>query len=148
MQNIEQTLELLGGLKVLPKRYQKKGLTDMDVITLVEDGLPASSVRAFAQVTKFTVREVCSSFLPISVTTYNRKKASDHLGLDTSSRLVQAAELYMLGGATFGGISEFKEWMREESDYFKCKPMTLTRSSQGMRLVMDELVRIQHGIFA
>lgn len=64
-----------------------------------------------------------------------------------AERVKLAEELVERGTRTFGDRSIFMAWLGDESPGLGGKrPMDLIRSITGMRLVMDELLAIEHGM--
>lgn len=64
-----------------------------------------------------------------------------------AERVKLAEELVERGTRTFGDRDVFMAWLGDESPGLGGKrPMDLIRSITGMRLVMDELLAIEHGM--
>lgn len=64
-----------------------------------------------------------------------------------AERVKLAEELVERGTRTFGDRDVFMAWLGDESPGLGGKrPMELIRSITGMRLVMDELLAIEHGM--
>lgn len=65
-----------------------------------------------------------------------------------AERVKLAEELMKRGTAAFGDREVFMAWLKDESPGLSGKrPVDLIRSITGMRLVMDELLAIEHGLF-
>ena len=66
-----------------------------------------------------------------------------------SERMVEMAKLYSKGEEVFGTIDNFKEWMNTTLlPLGNKKPKEFLDTSLGINMLMNELGRIQHGIFA
>jgi putative toxin-antitoxin system antitoxin component (TIGR02293 family) len=64
-----------------------------------------------------------------------------------AERIVLAEELMHRGMDAFGAREVFMAWLSDESPGLGGKrPIDLVRSITGMRLVMDELLAIEHGL--
>jgi putative toxin-antitoxin system antitoxin component (TIGR02293 family) len=66
-----------------------------------------------------------------------------------SEKIVEIAMLFKLGEEVFGSRAKFNAWLQTESlPLNKVKPVALIDNSFGIRLVKDELMRIEQGILA
>jgi putative toxin-antitoxin system antitoxin component (TIGR02293 family) len=92
----------------------------------------------------FSLKEV-ASFLSLTVPTYPDE---DLLDYPTSERVIKTAELYQKGFEVFGE-GKFKIWMDTPSKALGGKkPLQLLHTTKGVEYLLDEVVRIEHGIFA
>jgi len=59
------------------------------------------------------------------------------------------AKLYSRGEEVFGNMEKFREWMNTVLLPFgNKKPKEFLDTSLGIRMILDELGRIEHGILA
>lgn len=91
-----------------------------------------------------------SSFLHLSERTIQRykkeKKAFDPI---YSEKILQIELLYKKGAEVFGDEEKFQTWMDSKIIALgNIKPKELLDTSFGINMLNDELVRIEHGIFA
>jgi putative toxin-antitoxin system antitoxin component (TIGR02293 family) len=66
-----------------------------------------------------------------------------------SEKLIEIAEVVALGNIVFHDSDKFNTWLSTENlALARQKPQDLISDSYGKQLVIDELNRIEHGIFA
>ncbi len=85
----------------------------------------------------------------ITERTFQRYDDNDVIRAEFSEKAIELARLYDRGEEVFGSIDKFKMWMRTPSIIFKGNtPLSLLDTSFGFDMVLTELGRIEHGIFA
>ena len=75
-------------------------------------------------------------------------KEGKHLNTGLSEHILELFELYEKGMDTFGSLEEFRNWLPHYNSGIERKPIDLLDTITGIRVVMDELTRIDHGILA
>ena len=66
-----------------------------------------------------------------------------------AERLLRLGDLYMEGIGIFGNQSRFLKWLNSEVIALDATtPRSWLDTQQGIDLISDEMVRIQHGVFA
>lgn len=66
-----------------------------------------------------------------------------------SEKIIELGEIFILGDEVFGDENKFRLWLQTTNFALgNKKPMELLRDSYGQKLVVNELHRIEHGIFA
>jgi len=82
--------------------------------------------------------------LPISIDTYKRKK---HFNAPVTEKVLEIEEVYRNGLDTFG--EGFYDWMDANNIALgHIKPKDLLSNSFGIRKLLTEIGRIEHGILA
>lgn len=77
------------------------------------------------------------------------KQESRRFGHLQSEKIIEMAEVTKAGLETFGDMEKFKLWLNTPNFALGgMKPIELIRDSYGKELVVGELTRINHGIFA
>ena len=100
------------------------------------------------EITDLTLTEM-ASIVHTSDRTLRRYTAGQKLSQDQSERMVEMAKLYGRGEEVFGSLENFREWMNTRLVPFgNKKPKEYLDTSIGIRMIQDELGRIEHGIFA
>lgn len=92
-----------------------------------------------------------AEFLNVSLKTLQRnRKASDfHFKPIHSEKIFELAEVSQLGLQVFDSPEQFRDWLNSPNlALANHLPKNLLQNSYGKELVMDELHRIDHGIFA
>ena len=96
----------------------------------------------------FTTTEI-AQIIHTSDRTLRRYTPGQKLDAEQSERVLELARLYCRGEVVFGTIEHFKKWMdREVMALGDQKPKTFLDTSLGIEMLMDELGRIEHGVFA
>ncbi|RZS92524.1 type II toxin-antitoxin system Xre/ParS family antitoxin [Aquimarina brevivitae] len=119
-----------------------------DFIELSRNGIDKKSLLHLAKTIGFELKEL-ALILHMSERTLQRYALSKNLGVEASAKVLQLAKLYAKGEAVFGDLPKFKKWM-EHPNYALAmkKPKELLDTTFGFQLLNEELVRIEHGIFA
>ena len=100
-------------------------------------------IRQIMRLSKLSVLELIS-ILPISIDTYKRKLAFNP---PVTEKILEIEEVYRKGLTAFG--DSFHQWMNTENIAFGgVTPKTLLSNSFGVRLLLNEIGRLEHGILA
>ncbi len=121
---------------------------DHDFIHLIKKGVPRKSLDYLMLTTGLNSNEL-ASIMHTSDRTLRRYKPSKLLNTEQSERVVELARLYSRGEEVFENMDSFKEWM--DSTVMAIgnkKPKELLDTSLGIEFLMDELGRIEQGVFA
>jgi len=91
-----------------------------------------------------------ANFLDISIKTLDRyKQAGKTFKTTQSEKIVGMIEVLERGKKVFGDTDIFKQWLYTHIPAMSnTRPIDLLSTSYGKDLVLDELTRIEHGIFA
>ena len=121
----------------------------MAFIQTVREGIGIRSFLNFTKNIPFSMQD-WSSFLHLSERTLNRyekeKKKFDPM---QSERILEIALLFRKGAAVFGSNEKFTTWLETESLALgKLTPKSLLDNSFGIRLIQDELTRLEYGVLA
>ena len=135
---------LLGGSKVLGHKIQ----TEMDLYELGKEGIPKKSLIDLCKNINMSVRSL-SVVLHVTERTLQRKKDPDLLNGMISEHIIQIAEVYSRGNEVFDSIEYFQIWINAVNKSLGSrKPIELLSSRYGAQMVLDELGRIEHGVFS
>ncbi len=119
-----------------------------DFISIIRSGIPKQAMMHLMEVADISLNEM-ASIIHTSDRTLRRYVAHQRLSQDQSERMVEIARLYSRGEEVFGSMNDFKNWMDTVLLPFgNKKPKAFLDTSLGIAMIMDELGRIQHGIFA
>jgi putative toxin-antitoxin system antitoxin component (TIGR02293 family) len=120
-----------------------------DLVNVVREGV------AFPYFTKLSNRlhfsfEEWAAYLHLSERTIQRyKKEEKTFDPIYSERIIQIELLYKRGADVFGDEARFNTWMDSNIIALgNIKPKELLDTSFGINALMDELGRIEHGVFA
>lgn len=133
---------LLSGVK--PARFS----TDFDLLKLTREGLPKKVLTSLAKKIAITLQEL-SDIMHISERTLQRYDDNAIIKTEYAEKAIELARLYSRGQEVFGSMDKFQRWMKTPGHVFRNEtPISLLDTSVGFDMVLRELGRIEHGIFA
>ena len=121
----------------------------MLLVELIRKGIPTSLFLTIKEMAPFSDEE-WSDFLDISLKSLQRyKKEPDYLFKSIhSEKILELAEVTALGLEVFDTPEDFQSWLNAASPALGGKmPLELLKDSYGQELVIQELHRIDQGIF-
>ncbi|MFW6363912.1 MAG: antitoxin Xre/MbcA/ParS toxin-binding domain-containing protein [Spirochaeta sp.] len=141
----EYTIErLLGGTEIIGRSIH----SEMDLYELGKTGIPKRSLLYLAGRINLSLR-VISRILHVTERTIQRKNDQDRLNEALSEHIIQIAEVYSRGSEVFDTTDDFQVWAETVNHALGNKtPIELLSSRYGAQMVLDELGRIEHGVFA
>lgn len=130
------------------KKEHKRQHDETFFIDMIRQGLPKKVMDHL--LTKLDISEdEMASILHVSKRTLQRRSSQESLNEEQSERLIELAKLYSKGEEVIGDLEKFKEWMNSKTTALGNKrPKDFLDTSIGINILLDELGRIQHGIFA
>ena len=135
---------LLGGKEVIGQTIH----TEMDLYELGKEGIPKRALLDLAHNTNMSLRTI-SHILHITERTLQRKRDSDLLNESISEHVIQIAEVYSRGNEVFDSVDDFQTWLNTANKALgNRKPVELMSSRYGAQMILDELGRIEHGVFS
>ena len=139
-------LQFLGGKSVFTDVSNIKG--KFDFINIIRKGLSRKSLDYLMKYTGISALEM-ADIIHTSDRTLRRYTSDTILNPEQSERALELARLYSRGEEVFGSLEVFKKWM--DSNVMALsnkKPKEFLDTSLGIELLMEELGRIEHGVFA
>lgn len=135
---------ILGGQEVLHKTITNR----LDLIELGGEGIPKTALTRLAEYLRLTIPQI-SRLLPVSERTIQRYSSRDHFSRTVSEHILQLAQVAARGVEVFQDRERFLAWMRQPSTALGSNtPLSLLSSRFGTDMVLDELGRIEHGVFS
>ena len=122
----------------------------MLIVIAIREGIPHSLFLSIEQSTPFTETD-WSQFLNISSKTLQRyKKDEEHVFKSIhSEKIIELAEVTAVGQDVFDSNEKFYSWLNTPNYALgNMKPVELLKDSYGKEMVLNELNRIDQGIFA
>lgn len=136
-----------GAVKIL-------GMGDVEIqsvlgmIKTVRAGIPMRAMRNLMAHANISIDEM-AGYTHTPRATLSRYHANKKLNIELSERTAEIANLYSKGENVFGDNERFKAWMSQPSlPLGNKRPKDYLDTSFGIQLLIDELTRIEHGIFA
>jgi len=124
-------------------------ITDFsDFISVIRKGVSKKAMDKLMEITGIAAKEM-ASIMRLSDRTLRRYNSQTLLNPEQSERVIELARLYSRGEQVFGNLESFKEWMNSTVMALgNKKPKEFLDTSLGINILMDELGKIEHGIFA
>jgi putative toxin-antitoxin system antitoxin component (TIGR02293 family) len=140
--------ETVARLLDIPKRPSSALNSNFAYIQLIKSGLKNRSVNSFIRHSSFTKKQV-SRIIHVSERTLQRNTPDKTMDLGVSERLIDLARLFHRGMEVFDEKEKFLLWLnRPNKSLDNQLPIELIETNMGMDLVMDELLKIEHGVFS
>ena len=142
---VKRSLALMGVANITPFNTVENVA---DFIVCIREGVPKKALDNLIEVTGITTLEM-ADIVRTSDRTLRRYSPKQKLNAEQSERVIELAKVYSRGEEVFGTLDAFKEWMNSTVMALgNKKPKEFLDTSMGIEMLMDELGRIEHGIFA
>jgi len=110
---------------------------------LAERDISKKYIKAILEISKLSLGELMA-IIPISIDTYKRKTAFNP---PVTEKILEIEEVYRTGLEAFG--EGFLDWMATENVALGgVIPKKLLSNSFGVRRLLDEIGRLEHGVLA
>ena len=138
--------------KVQPDEFTYSNFFEnkMLLIKIIRQGLPYSLFNKIKRVTPFT-EDDWAEYLHLSKKTLSRHRNDKNYFFKPihTEKIIELAEVTNFGKEVFDSTEQFYLWLNTPSYALgNFKPAELLKNSYGKEMVMGELNRIDHGIFA
>lgn len=144
MELIMSIMDILGGRKIFHKAIRNR----MDLIDLSNKGISRKALINLANYLEISTHQI-AQLLPVTERTIQRYTQEKHFNRVVSEHILQIAEVAAKGSKTFGDKEQFLIWINLSNEALNNKtPLSLLNSKFGADIVLDELGRIEHGIFS
>jgi len=141
---LSNVAEILGGEKVLGKRLESK----MDLVELGSRGVTKDAVSHLAKYLSLSWKQM-ANLLPVTERTLQRYTSERHLNPTVSEQVLQIAEVVVRGTEVFGDKNRFRVWLNQPNTALSDNaPLNLLGSRFGTEMVLDELGRLEHGVYS
>ena len=119
-----------------------------DYIELSRKGLSVKQLHDILDYINLSTKEL-AKIISLSERQINRYKDNDVLRTDISAQLIQIVELYTKGYELFEDTDKFQRWMNSEIQGLgNIKPISLLDTIFGIQMVINELGRLEHGVYS
>jgi len=120
----------------------------MDVIEMSKEGITKASLMEFVHFLNFSPEQF-ARMLPITLRTIQRYSNKQKFSPSVSEHIIQLVFLVGKGIEVFGSREKFMSWFNTPSKALGGKvPSDLVNLKTGAQMVMDELGRIEYGVYA
>ncbi len=135
---------ILGGKKTLHKNIKDR----MDLIDLINTGITKTALQNLASYLSFSMHQM-ATLLPVTERTIQRYTPQKHFNPIISEHILQIAEVAAKGSEVFKNKENFITWLNLPNKALANKtPLSLLNTKYGTDMVLDVLVRIEHGVFS
>jgi putative toxin-antitoxin system antitoxin component (TIGR02293 family) len=136
--------EVLGGVEVIHTKIQSR----MDLIELSNEGITKDALLRLVNYLNLSISQM-AKLIAITERTIQRYTLKKPFNRVVSEQILQIAEVAARGTNVFEDKEKFLSWIHQPSKALGDKtPMSLLSSRFGTEMVLDELGRIEHGIFS
>ncbi len=136
--------EILGGQKVLRKRIENP----LDLIELSNEGVTKDALSHLAKKLHLSMSQM-AELLPVAKRTIERKVPGEPFKAHIAERIILIAQVAVKGIKVFEDEENFRAWLNlPHTAFAKKTPIDLLASSFGAAMVLDELGRIEYGVFS
>jgi len=136
--------KVLGGQRVLHKKIQNR----LDLIELSNKGVTKGALSHLAKYLCFSMSQM-AELLPVTERTIQRYASNEHFNRVVSEQILQLAQVAAKGSEVFGNKNKLLSWINHPNTALANRtPMSLLSSRFGAEMVLDELGRIEHGVFS
>ena len=144
MHHLSFVTELLGGKEALGRDIQSQ----FDLIEISNRGVPKASLQHLAQYMESSISKM-AALLPVTERTIQRYAPEDHFNRVVSEYILHIAEVMARGTEVFEDKNTFIHWLAQPNTTLGSRtPKSLLDSRFGADMVLDELGRIEHGVFS
>jgi len=135
---------ILGGRKILHKSVNNY----FDLIELCDCGIPKVALTNLATYLQLSLNQM-AQILPISERTIQRYETAELFDRPISEQILHIARVAARGSQVFGDKMKFLSWLRQPNTALANQtPLDLLKSRFGTDMVLDELGRMEHGVFS
>jgi putative toxin-antitoxin system antitoxin component (TIGR02293 family) len=120
----------------------------MQLVDLARKGISKQSLLQLSEVAGLTLKEI-ANLLPVSLRTIQRCSKDDLLDPSVSEHVLLIAELIADAGNIFNSAEDVQSWLKSPLiGLGGIEPVTLLDTSFGIRLVREELGRLEYGVYS
>ncbi|WP_168058448.1 type II toxin-antitoxin system Xre/ParS family antitoxin [Candidatus Manganitrophus noduliformans] len=134
--------------EIFKKVFHKQLKSYTDVIEMSKEGITKASLMDFVRFLNFSPDQF-ARLLPITLRTIQRYSGKQRFSPTVSEHIIQLVFLVGKGIEVFGSLEKFMSWFNAPSQALGGNvPSDLVSLKTGTQMVMDELGRIEHGVYA
>lgn len=121
----------------------------IQLIQIIRDGLPGEIVVTLSNKMRVPRKEIAGCLHTTSRTIQRHIEAREKLSPDMSDRLAQVITVFCRSNEVFKDEEKASTWLKSPNFALGgVTPFSLLDTTVGIDMVLDELGRIEHGVFA
>ena len=141
---LAQVEQILGGKEILGHKLENK----MDLVNIGNVGVTKKAVSHLADYLSLSWKQL-ADILPVTERTLQRYTLQQHFNQAVSEQVLHIAEVLAKGTDVFQEKSKLLLWLNTPHKVFAHKtPFALLGSRFGTELVLEELGRIEFGVYS
>ena len=141
---LAQVEKILGGEKILGKKLESK----MDLVELGSIGVTKNAVSHLANYLSLSWKQV-ADLLPVTERTLQRYTSHQHFNPAVSEQVLHIAKVLAKGTEVFQEKRKLLLWLNTPHKVFSGNtPFAMLGSRFGTELVLEELGRIEFGVYS
>ena len=141
---LAQVEKILGGEKILGKKLESK----MDLVELGSIGVTKNAVSHLANYLSLSWKQV-ADLLPVTERTLQRYTSHQHFNPAVSEQVLHIAKVLAKGTEVFQEKRKLLLWLNTPHKVFSGNtPFAMLGSRFGAELVLEELGRIEFGVYS
>lgn len=122
--------------------------SSMSLVELARKGISKKSLLKLAEIGEISLKQF-SELLPVSLRTLQRYNDDDLLPPETSEHVLLIAEVFARGTEVFDDRTQLRRWLQTPCIGLANEPpLSLLDTTFGVRLVTEELGRLEQGVYA
>ena len=122
--------------------------SELGLIELARKGVTKKAVQKLAALGSLSMKKM-AELLPISERTLQRYKDTVRLNKDASEHVIIISRALLKAEAIFNDAEKLKNWLHSPSLALGQRtPLSLLDTSFGAQMVMDELGRMEYGVYS
>jgi len=122
--------------------------SSMNFVELARQGIAKNSLQKLAEIGGISIKQF-TELLPVSLRTIQRYSGKDLLAPEVSDHALRIAEVFAKGIDVFDTRQSFQRWLQSPLVGLGGQtPLSLLDTSFGVRMVMNELGRLEHGVYS
>ena len=134
--------------EIFEKIFHKQLKSNRDVIEMSKEGITKASLMKFVRFLNYSPDQF-ADLLPITLRTIQRYSSRQKFSPSISEHIIQLVFLVGKGIEVFGSLEKFMSWFNTPSTALGGEvPCDLVNLKTGAQMVMDELGRIEYGVYA
>ncbi|MGB5713941.1 MAG: antitoxin Xre-like helix-turn-helix domain-containing protein [Waterburya sp.] len=123
-------------------------VSNFDLMMLTREGVPRAAIDALANSLHLSVSEL-TKYLHVSERTLQRYSPDKNLSTELSDRVLQIAKVYARCLDVFEEPEIASSWLKQPIVALgNIAPIEYLDTSSGVEIVLDELTRIEYGVFS
>lgn len=122
--------------------------SSMNLVELARQGISKNSLLKLAEIGGISIKQF-AELLPVSLRTIQRYSGKDLLPREVSDHALLIAEVFGKGINVFDNRKSFQQWLQSPLvGLGEQTPLSLLDTSFGARMIMNELGRLEHGVYS